>query len=1007
MISLSDVLAADGGQAYITMQLPDAAESFAATNRKFRIRDEKTPSANLFRHKKDGHWMVKDFGSGDPAMNAVGLKMWLDKVDFIEALHNAAAFYQLTDTSKSLEIRADYNARPATPDEQPGQISYELKELEMHEIRTILAEKAWEALGRNDDERLAQAITMCQFYHLKAVKSYSSVSQDGKKVNIFSANERFPIFLFDEGSWQKLYKPKDEKQYRFQSIGKKPENFIHGLEQHSKKIAELNEAAMVEYNEAQARGEKAALKEELYPELIICTGGSDALNVAALGFSVVWLNSETADLRYDDYRALDKLCTNLYNLPDIDLTGVAEARKLAHKYLAIRTIWLPAHLAKQKDWRGNAMKDVRDYLRNHRKRDFKGLVEVAYPFQFWDEEIMYNKGGMPKKKFGRWQLSYQFNNVYGYNFLNHNGFFRMESEKEKEGYFFVRIENNIVRKIEANDMKNYLHAFLETYVQPDGKRINEDLRNTIYRSPQLSEASLSNLRATDPDFRYYGPDFQYFFFADETWKITPSSVEKVKTPDVSVWEKKVYAIETRNRATGERKQHKTRIVEPMFRIEKQADGWDINIHNTESDALKFLIQTCKLHWREETETRFDFWKLAKGAQLDYVELHALTPEEHARLLTFQNAEVQAEYRKKYQFRLDGELLLPEEVAEQKLALVNRLFVMGYMLHRYKRSETPWAGFAMDYRISDEGQSNGGAGKGLVAKMLYKCLTSLSLDGRNENLMANPHVFENVEKDTDLIHLEDMSEFFPFKSLFTPLTSSLTSNPKNRRAVTLNYEEYGKFWIDTNFGDRATDQSSKRRKIYTVFADYYHEDLDHYREVRTPKTELGKSMFDDWDETQWVLFYNLMAQALAFYLSVEEKIEPPTANLNKRNLMSTMGDNFRAWADVYFAPESNRLDDYVQKKPAMDDFISESKLKITPQGFTAKMKAWCRYNRYEYNPAEILAGKDRIIHTVQVTDRDGTKRNTTAEMMYLHTNSPKKEAMKAPEMFPTQTNIMPF
>lgn len=988
-ITANEVLLVDGGEAYLKSLLPDIYESFNDTRRKFKLReDEKTPSCHLFKHKKEGFWMIKDHGDSNKAMNAIGVKMFLSDCGFGEAIKDAAAFYKLT-IKESDEPSATYDHRVPKPNEQPGQYDFELKEIELFELKTIFSQHTWEAMGKTDEVRKKAALGICQYYRLKAVKWYSKVNDEGTKVNIFASNATFPIFLFDEGSWKKIYKPKDKKDFRFLSFGEKPIDYIHGLDQHKSKLAEINEANTAEYNRLKENGnENAKLKVDTLPEIMLCSGGSDALNVAALGYNVIWMNSESGILSVKDYDTIIRLTDFFYNLPDIDATGIREAKKLALRFLEVRTIWLPDELRLHKDERGNMMKDFRDYMKRHRKFDFKGLVETAYPYRFWDEELMLDSKGIPKMKFGRKQISYQFNNTYGYNFLNQMGFWRMANEKEKDGYVFIKVDGNIVRRVEANDIKNFIHEFLENYTMPNGTRIKEDLRNNIYRSPQLAESSLSNLKLFTPNFRYYGIDYQYFFFEDETWEITADKIEKVKMPEVHVHETKVYKLLTTDKKTGEKKKNKIKLLPPLFKINKHAFGWDVEIVEKNSSALNFLVQTCKLHWRAETEDRLNFWAMDTKAQEDYIEKHGLDVDDLKKLKSYQDKEKTTQYLEKTRFALDGELLFGEEEQDQKLAFINRVYVLGYMLHRFKKLENPWAVFAMDYRISDEGQSNGGAGKGLVAKMLYKCLKWISLDGRNEKLLDNPHVFENIDKDTDIVHIEDMSEYFPFKSLFTPLTSSITVNPKNRKSVMFSYDEFGKFWIDTNFGDRNTDQSSKRRKIYTVFSDYYHEDLEFYKEVRTPLTELGGSFFESWDAEQWVMFYNLMAQCLQFFLSTTEKIEPPTTNLNKRNLMSTMGDNFRAWADVYLSPESNRLDDYMQKIPAMNDFIAESKLKISPQLFYKKMEAWCKFNRYELNPKDIMGDKDRIIKTVEIIERDGSRRTTTAEMLYIKTPKPK-------------------
>lgn len=1009
-IDLHELFSVDGGEAYIISLIPDSADSFKNPNRKFKLRQEKTASTTVYRHREHKWWMVKDHGSGEHGMNAVNLKMHLDGCDFGTAIREIASFYSFQGNSEHASISADYSNRPATPDEQPGQYAWELKEFEVFELRTLFAEGAWLALGDNEDARIKKGRELCQYYRFKAVKWYSKVDKEGKKVHIYTSNNRFPIFLIDEGDFQKLYKPKDEKAYRFLWIGSKPERYIHGFAQHVKKYEERLAQAEKEFSEALQKGDdNAKMEEARLPELVLCTGGSDALNVAACGYNVIWLNSESAKLPYYDYKSLSRIAQAVYNLPDIDSTGIREARELALQYIEIRTIWLPDELRLRNDWRGNPCKDVKDYLSFWKKRDLKGLVEVAYPFRFWDEEYVYDKEGKQVYKFGRPKMSYQFNNVYGYNFLYHMGFGRMESEKEKDGYFFVRLLNGRVKRIISSiEIKNFIYSFLESYVFPNGKRINEDLRNVLYRSPQLSEASLSNLRTIEPDFRYYGRDFQYIYFSHDTnkgeetisWKVTPGLVEEVKIPDVCVWDSKVLRIETIN-DRGQKRGHKPKILPSFFNAKKVDGAWDIDILDHNCDFFKFLIQTSKLHWRSETEDRLSFWEMENKAQNDYCEKYGLTDKERAVLLSYSTEARAKAYKERNQFALDGELLLAEEIAEQKLALVNKIFAVGYMLHRYKDATKTWAGFVMDYRLSEEGASNGGAGKGLFAKALYKWLNYVTLDGRSEKIFDNPHIYENVDKDTDLIHFEDWSEYQDFTKLYTPTTSSITVNPKNKRSVVLNYNEFGKFWIDTNFGDRYTDMSSKRRKLYVVFSDYYHEDLEQYREIRTPKTELGRSIFDDWDVDEWTRFHNFFAQCLAFYLSVQEKIEPPTGNVNKRNLLSTMGDNFRTWADVYFDVSGGRLNTMVPKIPAMEDFNRETRLKVTSQAFMKKIKAWAKYNNYECNPDDMLEGKERIVKQIEVFDKEGKKKLTTAEMIYIRSLS---APVPPPESPP---NEMPF
>lgn len=957
-IELSDLLAIDGGLQYIIHRYPDARESENHPKRKFKIRNEKTESAGL-KKLESGTWIVTDFGGDRKGRNAIDVCVLEDNCDFITALKTVAAFYKFEGQAIP-SAKADYNSWAAKPDEAEGLMTFEYKEFDLADVRVLFSEGAWLALGRTDQDRMTNGVQKCVYLHLKCLASYTYTTKG--KTHQYIATPLFPMFLWDEEDFKKLYKPKAEKKYRFQFYGKKPTRFMHGLDQAQKKYASIQAKADAEYN-PEAEDAEEQRKEKKIPVLVRCTGGSDALNVAALGHDVVWPNSETEEVQASDIKEFFRIAEEVYNLPDIDSTGIREAHKLAMDFLPIRTIWLPESLKATKDDSGNPCKDVRDFLKHFRKVHFEDLRRTALPYQFWDENISRDdKTGKPKIRFGKPMIRYDFNNVHGYNFLFKNGFGRMASLKEKEGFTYVHVANNVVKPIDAGKVKDFIHGFLE------GRKMPTDLRNTMYRTPQLNDSSLGNLPLFVGDFKTYGPDFQYLFFNKTTWKVTAAGVaeEDAGKLDKVIWDHKVI-------------KHKAKLMKPMFKISKGQDGaWDIDIQDKSCLFFRFLIQTARVHWRKELEERLKLCDMPVKARREYVDQYGFHEEEVALMLGHDTEEKQAAYRKEYQFAVDGGLLLPEEVAEQKLHLVNRIFAIGYALHRYKNPSKPWAVFAMDNKLSEDGESHGGAGKGIVAKALYKLATKVQLDGRNPKLTENPHVFENCDQDTDLIHVEDANEFLNFGFFFAPLTSSMTVNPKQKRSFELQFDESPKFWFDTNFGDRMTDPSSLRRKLYTVFGDYYHENNGDYKESRTPNDDFGKTLFTDFTEDEWNAFYNFMAQCLAFYLSVDEKIVPPMANVSKRNLMSEMGEHFRGWAEVYFSPESGNLDKLIVKEDAMKDFEISTKLKtFSSQRFLKSLKAWAKFHGYIPNPDELQNSQKRIVRRPSGTDQP-------KEMVYIQT-----------------------
>ncbi|GHB63931.1 hypothetical protein [Persicitalea jodogahamensis] len=1014
-VDLARLFAEDGGERYIVSRYPDSRESFKNTHRKFSIRKENTPSASV-KKMKSGEWGVTDFGGDSKWRNAIHIAMLEDGIEYGPALGDVCQFYNYQDDARNYAPKPRYEQRPAGPSDQEGHIDVVPREITVAELRTVLTDSAWANLGSSDEIRAQKGRQIFAMYHCKALESYSTVYK-GKHLTTYSTDE-YPIFYFDEGTFGKIYRPKAPHAKRFRYVGSKPKHFIHGLQQAQEFVAqckkekyeaEAAKAAAAEFQESDKEKAKEVERQEVkLPEIIQCSGGSDALNVAALGYRVIWLNSETETLRGDDYGTLMKLTYKLYNLPDIDQTGKTSAHALAGKYINLLTIWLPDKILKFDAETGKAVsKDLRDYLRfPHKKKDFDRLVATAMPYRFWDMERTLDDDGNPKYKFGRPIVQYKFNHVQAYNFLYRSGFARFKSERDKDGYFYVQITGNVVRKVDPQEVKNYLHFFLEERAQFDPE-ITLDLRNSMYTTNQLSVSNLANLPLVELDFVATGPDHQYLFFPNCTWKITPGAIEESKGLNTSkyVWEDKVISYPAKD------KHHQPRIKrkDPMLRIGRRGEGdYDIEILDDSCMFLRFLINTARVHWRKELEERQMLWmthdKPAKREE--YVEEHGLTQEEEGLFFAKRSQQEQDAYLAAHRFDLAGPLLTDAERQEQRMHLVNRIYTLGYMMHRYKDPSRAWAVWAMDNKLSDmsdDSKSNGGSGKSLTGKALkWIWRYSVSFSGRNPNLTKNPHIYDKVTRQTDMIIVDDCFEYLDFGFFYGDITGDMNPNPKQTQSYTIPFDESPKFWFDSNFGDRDFSESTQRRKLVTSFSDYYHENNGNYRETRQPTDDFGgRRLFYDFTPEDWNRFYNLLGECLAFYLAATEKVKPPMNNIQKRNLLSSMGGRFFEWAELYFDPESGRLNVFVSKADAKQEYMDSEKIRdLSTQKFSDYLRKYADYHGYELNPEEYQNGQGRIIR-----EHDGKRQ----ELIYFKTRRP--EILTGPDqsegLAPMPPGEMPF
>lgn len=974
-----DILnATDGGLNIILSVYPQAFDAVQNKNKKFKLRaSDKTASASLkeFKEASGSVWKIKDFGDSGTLLNGIDCWMIEKGVDFPTACQQLAAIYNVKAADEEkLTAKSDYQRRAATADEKPGDKFWTLRVNEKDqvswtdfEIETLFAKNALAYAGwfsKNKEKKqaaYAKIAAVLKKYRFYPLLSYSIVKE--RNVNTFSATEVYPMFLIDEGTHQKIYQPLNpDKAYRFMYFGEIPADFLHGVAQIDEEYAARKrkqemENAEDDINDDHLGAEDSEKSDEVskiklkLDEVLIMSGGSDAINAALLGYWVVWKNSESAKLNQWQYTNLTIKADKVYQLNDIDAAGKKASHAVAMEYLEIRTVELPEDLKLRKDNRGNPCKDFRDYLKYYDADHFKKLLKIALPYRFWDFKPHYEGRGDKKIKVG---YRYEFNNVHGYNFLQKNGFYQIEDAGVKSGLSFIELDGNIVKRIKYPRIKKFLHDFLSE------RMFEVELQNAMFNSSRINETSIANLPVTQIDFTDTDRTWQLIFFNNCTIKVMADGIEVFKKGDLEryVWEDDVV-------------DHKFILKDAPFTITKNDIGeYDIEIHSKESEFLNFLIQTSRVHWRDELEEK----------------IKTLSPAD------------QEAYKIKNHFNIAGSLLTDDQIAEQKRHLINKIFTIGYLMHRYKDASRPWAVFAMDNRLNEDGKSYGGSGKSLIFKnalaenLLYKYHY---ISGRNPRVTDNDFLYDGLTEHHRLILVDDANEFLKFDFFFSEITGSIKVNPKGGTPFTIPFNKAAKFCFTSNFTPRNLDSSTERRLLYFVNSDYYHEkgETTDYNETWTPKDDFGHRPFDDWDEPQWNQFYNTMAYCLKFYLSATEKIGPAMGAVTKRNLFAMMGNNFHDWALAYFSEDGENVNRLIVREHAMKDYKVSHPDKLTPQGWLDKIQAFCKYYGYVFNPSEMRGKNNKIMQKVPQYEYDNRTnswkeipeaKKVTKELIYIRT-----------------------
>lgn len=935
MIKAQDIYnASRDGLDIILYYYPQAA-GCVDNKKKFKRRpNEDDASACL---KKYGDcYKVTDFGDQGTAMSPIDICMYEENLNFQEAIAVLASRYNVTDELKRSVNKPEIRKRPATAEEKEGDKFFELEETFTQEQLRIL--------GPRVEQQHVDAL------HWHVAKSVSYVRN--REVTTKYTTPTYPIFMreciIEDNSdpakvkkFFKIYEPLNpDKQWRFSYTpeGVKPKQYINGLYELQKAYVKYNADKEAEFYNVPGNEEKH-YKEEKLPEAFICSGERDALCVRALGYYPLWFNSETYKVTPEEIKSIYKYVEVLYNIPDIDSTGRAKGTELALRFLQIHTVWLPEWLSNYKDNRGKPRKDFRDFVELRPKtEDFRNLLNLANPAQFWCET--FNERTRKKSLDIDTDCLHYMLGLYGFNTLKDDN-----SDSTK----YIRIQGHKVEQIKAKDIAKFLSLFVRE------RYLSRDIRNLVLNSQRLSEASLGNLKEVDLDFCNFTPDGQYLFFKDQMWYVTKNGVEVDKTGiqgDRYVWDSNVI-------------KHKISVLPEFFdiKVNKAADGvmhYDIDIKEHNSNILRYLINTSRVHWRKELEY---VWEDAG----------------------FDEAEA---YRQTHKFDIAGPKLSADEIAEQKQNLIAKIFAIGYNFHRYKSPSRAWALYAMDNKIGEDGECNGRSGKSFLFTAMSGFMNTVKLSGRNPKLMENPHLFDQVNLHTDFVYVDDCDKYLNVSLFYDMITGGMTVNPKNNKSFYIPFEQAPKFGFSTNYVPTDFHPSTNARLLFMVFSDYYHESTEEndYLESRSIRDDFGKNLLTDYTEDEWNNDINFFVQCLVFYLKMTAqgiKIQPPMQNIIKRKLKTDMGANFEDWAYQYFSEDGENLDKNISREEALENFRKFANLpRITMQRFTKALKAFAELCPYIYclNPPEILNSAGRNMQKVE---------NKTIEMIHLRTVTQQK------------------
>ncbi|MFK8301862.1 hypothetical protein ACI75Y_03035 [Capnocytophaga stomatis] len=735
-------------------------------------------------------------------------------------------------------------------------------------------------------------------YHFKEIKSYVSVGQNEKGLykKTTDATDDFPIFGYDKDSFVKIYQPMAPKGDKFlhkhSFIGEKTGNrIIYGWDRLFRQVnIDLIDILYAKLKLAEEREKKDILKDiddEKIDSVIIATGGTDGINIASLGYDVIWFNSETEVISSDEYYQLSKIAKNIYYVPDLDETGVRQAVQVAEKGLDIKIVWLPKDLISQKK------KDFRDWICREKTAGieiiqaiFKKMLSQALNFRFWD----FSDKGAVQINATKVLHFLQFKNFYTYKMP----FVNFEAQKDEQGHF-VQLKKNRIEKVLPSDMRRFVIEWIDKHF------IDTKVRNKVITAPIFNQTQLKMLPFFEYQKNHSGRNFQWYFFNNKAVKVTKESIglyDFSQKLGVCVWEDNVI-------------NHNIDLNTPYFETYKDdLNRLRIKITNKESAYLKVLINTSRVFWEKDAnETGHDTNR----------------------------------------FGINSKNLSDDENYMQELHLMNKMYCVGYLLHQYKIKSQAYLVLGVDFKQGGSVKgSYGGTGKTFLQESLECFLKVKNTDGKT--FQGDSFPFDGVTPQTNLVIIDDLAMYQKIEPLNSLVTSNFIANQKGGVKYNIPFDDAPKVGATTNFApvDLGSGSSQRRLLIYHN-SDYYHQATDENQYPFSRKIADDFNGEDilrkDYPSEKWNYEYNFMLQCLQFYFSQEQKIEAPLDSLLSKNYLMKVGDTFIKFFRDFFEDETN-LNNWVEKAPIIAEAKETlGKKFVSAQDFMEKLTLFCKSNNW--------------------------------------------------------------
>ncbi len=268
--------------------------------------------------------------------------------------------------------------------------------------------------------------------------------------------------------------------------------------------------------------------------------------------------------------------------------------------------------------------------------------------------------------------------------------------------------------------------------------------------------------------------------------------------------------------------------------------------------------------------------------------------------------------------------------------------IGYLMHSFKTSANNKAVILNDETISEN--PNGGSGKGIFWNALSKVKRLSDINGKSFSFEKS-FPYQTVSADTQILVFDDVQKNFKFENLFSVITEGITLEKKNKDAIKIPVSKSPKIIITTNYTLGGIGGSFERRKWELEFSSYFSS-------KHTPLNEFGRMLFDEWDKSEWLKFYNYMITCLRMYL-INGLIAHDFKNLDIRKFIKETSHEFYEWVNESNIIFNERLSKALLYNEIKNEYPDLAKW-LSAKRFSQWLESYCKFKGYDFE-----LGKDNI------------------------------------------------